>query len=368
MAKCLHILAVLVFFHVGRLTWAAQPAGSDLPEPTRVTLHLNKVPVSTAFKELSAQSKYILEAKLDGATPEPQVTLDLVDQPYWTVLREICRQTGMGNPRSDRIKLSLSPDPTFASRPAADLGPFLITTSRVQQIEAMKFGGAVAADTKPIRQLSLQLVTYVDPAVPLFRYCATPEIIEAVDEKGHSLAPPPPADFDPSRTIDSLSWLSELPLAVLPDAGQKLHLRAILHTRIFTGIETWEINDPTNAAGVTRTFANDAKLTMQSLSSPRDNEYRLRLTVQANKKTFPYFQPFVLTGYLRLLDSQGRQWSPSYTSNPIDTKTDPPEATITFPAGSSQKPVGPPAKLILQVPAAIKDLAIPFELKEVPLP
>jgi hypothetical protein len=368
MAKCLHILAVVVCYLVGRLTWAAQPASPDLPEPTRVTLHLNKAPVSAAFQELSAKSNYTLETKLDPGSPEPRLTLDVTDQPFWSVFREISRQTGMSFGTSYPSKITFAPNPTFATRPAADLGSFLITVTRVQQVEAMRFGGAVAADTKPTRKLTLQLVTFIDPAVPLFRYCATPEIVEATDEKGHSLAPPPPADFEANRSIDSLSWFAELPLAVLPDAGQKLHLRGILHARIFTGVETWEIPDPTKAAGATRTFSNDAKLTLQSLSSPRDNDYRLNLTIQADKKTFPYFQPSVLTTCVRLFDSQDRQLSRSFSSNPIDTKVDPPLATVTFSASSSQKPFGPPAKLILQVPAAIQDLSIPFELKDVPLP
>src|SRR5207248_2203811 len=153
--------------------------------PRRVTLKLARVPLRRALAALGEQVGTPIEF-VARTEPESLVDLDLDGVPFWEALDRLCRSvkaswgTGFNGVRVTEGGPSRSEKLVVA-------GPFCIEPTRAGATRSLDL--RAGAGTGASLSLSLESVGEFNPAVLSM---AAPQVVEAVDEAGRSLAPPAP--------------------------------------------------------------------------------------------------------------------------------------------------------------------------------
>jgi hypothetical protein len=201
---------------------ATTQSATDLPAPTRVTLKLQDTPVTDAFVQLfdeaglpAAQALHPgFVAQFRGET----ITADFVDQPFLTVLLDLCRRCELepqftqdpARPislslRRSRRSISTRPArgttgpatlvstratdqplrPSWLDAPMLDLGPLLLVADSATRTSRadVENGGGVTQD------LRLGFTLIRDPRLRLFGLADEIALDQARDDAGRSLLP-----------------------------------------------------------------------------------------------------------------------------------------------------------------------------------
>jgi hypothetical protein len=150
-----------------------------------------------------------------------------------------------------------------------------------------------------------------------------------------------------------------------PEGATKIgRLRGRLRFTVAVRSETIEIPDLMSAKNVSRS-AGGYTVTLQEASGPANGSYQIKLATTGPR-------PITWNGGrppFRVLDDQGRPLMSGghSTSTNGQGRTD---WTVSFntwaPRGNNQP--GAPAKLVWEVPVETKELEVPFELTDLPLP
>ena len=349
-------------------------AENRLTGPTTIALRLDQAEASEAFAQLSRQ----LGHDVSPDPPElwrnkswPRVTLSADGLPFWEAFRNICRQVGVEPDFSDngRFKFVSSDDGKWAKTPSLVVGPLLVQAVRITRTRTIEFADPAAAE----QVCQLTISAYVEPKVRLLAEGSRMAIDSIVDEQGHSLLSDD-ADDPAFNTIanNTRAWESEIDLSLPPHVGHKIaRLKGTIHLQVPERIQSLEVQDILAVNESVRTISGRRVLIHQAAKV--QGGYEVRVTLfrdQLSEEDWRRWQ--TPSELVRLVDAKGL---PILFNGVTDNEGDEKQLHLklqfenpnNLPNGGPG-PVGPPVKLIWDVPLERREILVPFEFRDLPLP
>ena len=342
--------------------------------PTRITLHLHDSPAPDAFRELARQLHQEIipdPPELWQRKPSPKVTIDADSTPFWEVMRQMCRQAGVEPDFGDngRFKLIESTEGKWADTPATAVGPLLVRAERIAQTRTVEFARPLTPDFSCV--LSLNVLT--EPKMRIIAAGCSMTIESAVDEKNNSLLPEDADDppFSPFGDHTQF-WEAQVDLMRPAKSGLKIaQLKGTVHLLIPDKIETLDVPAILGVLELEQTICG-RRLTIHKAQKIKGG-YEVQVTLFRNglsdAKWKQWRNPLDM---VRLVDAQGLQ---IYFSGVTETTMDEQQCSLTIQFENPNNmpngvggPVGPPAKLRWEVPRELRELQIPFQFRDLPLP
>jgi hypothetical protein len=358
---------------------------------TRITLKVKDAPIDEVLKQITRQMgvpiRMFNRAAFGnrGNNAEPQLlTLEYNDQPFWDVMRDLCEKAGVGpyNDGQQRRGMMLAP-PNFGGNqlfnsPSYTSGAALCLMSNLSRNTKILFG----PDQQPEYNFNASMTVMLEPKVRIGSWYSSPIMEEAVDDKGNSLLPKdPPSNASPtvptagmyrqSQNQASVSVALTYPAA---NPGTKIaKLRGKARVNVTTRSELVEVNDISKEQ--TRKASNGARIVVRSVKPQTENENNRQWTVQVSYyregSDIQRFMDMVQSPTLRLVDANGRdlRYQPTARSDNNENEAN---QTLTFFRYSrnegNEEDVSEPARVIWEVSIDSKEISIPFEFTDLPMP
>jgi len=319
--------------------------------PTRLTLHVKNANLRDVLDELQRQTKtqFALRDSLGG---ERKITLDVDRQPFWLVMNEIFKQTGVGTQAMNTGEmLVLAPGNVNGQLPWIMADRFLVT-----------------ADTRyrsGTDSIMVNLSLWADPKVRVLAGSYYLELQEAVDENGKSIAGAQPTS---GVTRTGSRWQHRMICRLTVKEGESrriARLRGLARLRIMSKWERWQVGDVLKIANVSRDFP-DARCTINRVQANGQN-YQVLITIQgkAVQPGLANLQPFNPRESIELQDASGQAFLASSLSGRGGNGSM--EYTLQFRARPGAD-FGEPAKLIWTVPVETEDIQVPIDFRNLALP
>jgi hypothetical protein len=348
-----------------------------LPPVTLVTLHLKDASPREAFEQLFAKSG----AQLDVAPPlwtslgDQKITVDLVDTPFLLALKELCRLTRTqpadspdGSPTLHMIhdsttrassRVTTPPAVPWVDLPAVTVGPFLFAVTSVDIRSHYLFASA----EHPLGQTAINLNAMIEPKFHLYACAGEIEVQEAVDESGKSLLAEQHRHLAPAPSA-RWTWATRAGLILSPSSHRIAHLRGVLRVQLLSRFATIEVPDLMKAGAVEKTVADlRCRIGPARTSGTRHD---IPLEVFRDEQTLKQWQE--TSEMLRsarsvtILDADGQ---PIPTTHGGDYRG---QDSARIHLYVSRRDHAAPAKLIWQLPEEAEEIAVPIDLKDLPLP
>jgi hypothetical protein len=369
--------------------------------PTMITLRLRDVEPRVAFEELSRQAGVTLRPQPPSLWSRnlPRVTIEPRGEPFWDVAERLRAQCGLDVEPYDAAALAVLPSlhgRAAQAAPTVTHGPFRVRASRVTRSYAVDLaaGGTRAAECFVL------LTIHAEPKLRISGGGGSGRVkLEAAeDENGLSLLPeetPVPLrrarqaiEYGPAT--GALQWTVRVPLAY-PEtgAGERLaRLKGSTSVRLVARADTMEVADVLTAGNVTREVGG-ARVTFMGCHKV-GGQYEVALTLPRDGKSPAGLLALRGSGAhdtVRLFDAQGREYQRSGGATTI--ASDAVKISVYYSAAAAPAlpgaaglggavqaaarlapppPPGLPAKLLWQVPTEVRDLDIPFQFTDLPLP
>ena len=337
-------------------------AANDLT-PTLLTIHKEKVAVAEVLCELSGQlgREYYIPAMVREWGNFPLVSVQAEKQPYWDVALaledKLYGTCGTGFDGRLMIGMGQRFDPAFRQV----TGVFVVTVIGV--------GHDVSYMVAPEKRVTcgVQLAVRAEPHVKMMTYVpvCVPEV--AVDEQGNSLVPKGNVKdavvaFAPERDKNVIM----VRLAPPAEHGRKIaRLKGALTLTVPAEVKTLAI-DSLGAAETCKEELNGAALTFTASEE--------RLTLAASQGSYSqWLETKVLLDCIRVLATD--QAGVTYLMVPGGgsggamslTTTYTPHISAVSPANGEPRP-GKAVKYQIVYPLGLKEVTIPFEFRDLPLP
>jgi hypothetical protein len=338
--------------------------------PSLVTVRFDKTPTKQAIEQIFAQAGRAPVCNPPNLLDEETgtVTLDAARRPFWEVMGDVARQTGLElRPNGEGLRLMRTGGKR--SVPPAVSGAFVLLPESARRYTAIQFrnGGAAGGN------FAVQIQVLGEPKLPPTSAGgrrvspAAVRVDECLDDAGRPLVDP-----GPGGTVypNGGGWTMSVNLRDGPQRPKSIRvLRGQVTVPIEVRSETVEFEQVAQARNVRRE-AGGAVLVVEKLET-EDAAKAVTLHLQLLRGTA---EPSVwqqmsgaMFAQLTLLDAEGKKFVPAGSSSGFDgAKLD---VTISFRrAGANNQPMGEPAKLVWKVPTEVRDVAVPFEFHDLPLP
>lgn len=345
---------------------------------TLITLDLVDVDAADAFDALFAQAKSEYATQPSNALTDKDniapVTLKYDKAPFWTVLRDLCKQTGLNlyntGEATNRLMFSTSGDREWQSSPSVVSGAFLISARSINFNQSINLARPDDSNTS----LSVQFNAYPEPSLRVVRSNYQLKLDEAVDDEGNSLLPPSDNNSGWNSGRQSV-WNFQSPLDPKAATGNKI--TKLRGTATFGAIaesvrievpDAMNVKDFKQKAGQVQVAIKDLKKRDGGGNSYEQYTLRIAITRPPRNNDNEMFN-YGPQG-LRVLDAKGRELSgQGYSGGGGGPEGH--EYTMTFGrysrGGDGEKP-GVPDKIVWEIPTKIVDVKVPFEFKDLPLP
>jgi hypothetical protein len=362
---------------------ATKPAA--LAPPTLVSLDLRNALLADAGRALSEQaiSRQLIVPVEDAPTKAaPLVTLRVEREPYLVALTKLCAAAGVEPSGEDPSRLWLrraegAPAPADESRlrgPAFVSGPFLVIA---QGVTAKRFAHAVNPGPDPIPDLQFDLIVLAEPRVRVIERSPWVRVTEATDETGSILGGELP------RPPEYMQWYSQhepvgpsvtfsASLGAARPVGRRIaSLKGAINLKVVTAYEIVRIDD-VNVAWNGLRVRGDA-VSSTALSPRGQTGAGMDLVIHRDKEDDQAWQRFAQwarASLFAITDAQGRPM-PQYGFDHPQNKGRELVVPVHFrrtgnlPDGTQ---IGPPVALEWLFPSEVKEVQIPFEFKDLPLP
>ena len=329
--------------------------------PSPISLHLQGANPAQVFGEVGRQAYTELRpipGDLWTSRPWEVVDVEFNRRPFWEVLRDLCGRWGvsLANGNGDG-ELGISRDyagGVMGKAPVSISGPFMVVVGQIRTYRSVDLN----QPRNVSRSTSLQLRVYVEPKVRVLQGASIATVLEAVDEKGNSLVVPG-ARNDGMHSSGTWLWHLHAPLMVQADSGRQLaRLKGEARFVVQTHSQRAEIPDVLNARNVSRT-AGGRSLAIKEIVQ-LNGMYIVYVNVQRESEG-TLFYPM---SSFRLVDAAGRALR--MINQPVPSGG---QIELRFQGSPSDgEVVGPPAKLIWEVPLESREVIVPFEFGNLPLP
>ncbi len=340
--------------------------------PTLITLDVTNASVLEVMEALSKQTGFALRPYHDNMFDNanlPTITLSVKDAPFWQVMRQVMAQGEVviyeshDNENALRLMPQRNMGRTTVNAPFSLNGAFMVVATQIQRSNSV----SLANPEQVNRNMSMQLQVYAEPKVNILRYSHQPEIEEAVDDKGNSLANRQSSSSYSSGR--SSVWQMHVPLIYPENPGSKIaRLRGNIKMTVQTRSEKLEVEDILNVKDKTETVAG-RRVVIASVTRPNDNQCQVKIIAHRDGMEQQAFYDWMNNRQaMQLLDKDGRAWYPGGYST--SSSGDQYETTRQFfnNRGDQSDAPGEPVKLIWEIPTGTQEITIPFEFTDLPLP
>lgn len=344
----------------------------DILEASYITLHLKDVAPKAAFAELARQAHTQIRTNpraLWETREWPPITIDLDHVSFWSAMKTLCEITRLSPQRvglEREIALNASPGGHMAlNYPSVEHGPFLITAQRISRNCTID----LATPAQSSRSCTVQLAVYSEPKVRIVKSYFNARVTHAVDDCGNHLIPPFFSLLDERPQLAGPCILN-LSASLTPPAkpGNAISiLKGYARLLVPARSESIEIVNILNARNVTRQLAGH-KLLIKEVRKAGET-YTFAVTVSRDPAQPPIWNDLNLATTFSVLDSAGQPLSHRNYVNITNPQADHIDFNLLFACdASATQPIGDPVKLIWELPLDIKEIAVPFEFKDLVLP
>jgi len=345
--------------------------------PSMVTLHRRNALPGTVLDELFKQAAGTYATWppalfQDGASAPLDVDFD--HTPFLAAFKEVCGKAGL-NARFvyDRRRITVTRDqsaPMFG--PSIVDGPVLVAAEGVSASANVRFANPVAAS----RSGSLSFQVLLEPRLRITHGWF--EVLKMEDQNGKSLvqeggnaANRAMPNFMPSAnslTFNSeFYWAGRVSLLLPRDSTKIAVFKANLHLQAHARTERVEIRDILNAKEITKTV-DGRRFTLHDVVL-NGYYYRMQLTLyrgNMSEQDWAWFSyPF---SRIRLVDSNDQDLTPSSGGRSGGPNESTFNMTMTRQAFGQPAPPGEPVALIWELPLKTREIIVPVEFSDLPLP
>jgi hypothetical protein len=339
-----------------------------------ITLHVRGGSPKDVFAEISRQAGADLRpspATLWDAKPWPAVDLDFDRKPFWLVMREVCDLFGVspksnGNERDVEIveRVSSNNSKPWGTSPTVVNGPFMVSATYINRSHYADLN----QPNNVRRNASVQLLVYAEPKLRVLQGTYNARIDEALDEAGNSLVPP---GVSHDGLQPNSNWVMNLNCSLTPteQTGNRIaRLKGAGRFLVQTRSETAEVVDVLNARNVSRTVGGK-RFTLKEVRKNGESSYQATITLYRagwNLAEWNYMYPY---SNFRMVDAAGRSLA-RVTASGQGGGQDQTDVTIQFQRSSlaGGEASGEPVKLVWEVATETREVVVPFEFKDLPLP
>lgn len=333
--------------------------------PTRITLQLKDASAKEAFTALWSQLGRPLPVQSNAvfAGVTDKVSIDCVNEPFWSVMIKLTEQTGIGvQGTGDGAQLVMHG--TRTPPPHQVSGAFLVRAETAQRTYVVHYANGNASSS----DFNLQFTIAPEPKLEVANSPSprSIKITRAQDELGRNMVDGQSASAGIWRNGALLNYTIRL-RSPNSDAKKLAVLSGVAMVPVHFRFETAR-HDRLNEAASQR--VGDMRISFEPIKKVGDRNYALKVTLHrdgASDDTWAVanHQSFAS---VRLEDAAGqpldrREWGSSGSNGQRI------EATINFvrtPRGD--KDTGEPVRLIWRIPVESKELEVPFEFRDLPLP
>jgi hypothetical protein len=340
------------------------------PGPTMVTLDLKNVLPQFAITELAKQAKVQISSAGEGPSnflaslTAQRVNVSVANQPFWVALREICRQGNL-TPYSQydnkgQITL-MQGQGSDLKNPTISSGSTMLVLSNVTST----FESDVMSGREASRSLDVNMMLYVEPKISPYRITPMAVVETAVDESGTSLIRPPQQWDDRGSSGNERSkWMRNVVcrLQFPPNAGERIaKLKGYVSVILAGPPQTVTVKDPLKAKNLDQKI--DATVVrVMSIRKQGNNMYEAYFAGESSSPVFKDWETFSHLATMR--DAKGKKFSNSgggWGGGSRNTM----EYSVYFQAEGG---AGEPTDLDITVPTQLRELRIPFDFTDLPLP
>lgn len=350
-----------------------------------VTLSLKDATPADAFSELSKQAMAPIRPYPDDLWNQvnwSNITLDVQRKPFWAAAQELAAKAGVGLQASnDGLRIVRAPGQIGG--PSIIHGAFLVVATQVNRTQTIVLGDNAAgqAARPPIvrgrtNEFGVHLLVLPEPKLSVVRVNSGVKLEQAVDEKGNDLAPPAGAGGHGYASGMAGAWnvYARLNYPAAPGAaGQSIaRLAGTVTFVVQTKSQKIEIPDPLALKDAFRVVGG-SRVTFHGMTKTGERyELKVSLTPDGNagagadgsRAMSSLFQSMQFR--LRVLNAAGEPLDRrglSSEGNGRETRV-----TLHFASPRGAAPGGDPVRLEWDVPTETKEVDVPFEFKDLPMP
>jgi len=352
-----------------------------------ITLKLDHVPVAQALAEIARQARAPLMTEPANLLLQKNlkpVSLNLDHRPFWDVMQTLCAQAELevtGVSRHGReVGLGLTRGGTdWMEKPIVLGGPLLIRADRLIRVSTahLKPPGEVT------EEFTISLTAFAEPKLRVLDYSTTLRLEEVVDEKGNSLIPPAdnnvPANVDVfgnTREGSTSHWEIGATLHHPKGAGKRIvKFRASTALQVQTRAAVLEL--PLAGSKNAARSVGGLRLNVKTLDSSRCD-----LTIYRDGRSDAEWYGVrmqLYAGEAQLLDENGQVIARSQSGLEADESPDSQRLDLRMKFAresggdegkeARKKPASAEAsRLVWSFPLETRELVIPFELRDLPVP
>jgi hypothetical protein len=345
------------------------PSAPD-PGPTLVTIDLKNASADDAVQALSKQANVPIQFNSNqqgmlATLLQQRGDVSIKNQPFWAAYYQLCKQLNLTplvmHDEGNRNTIALtSGDPTFTKLPMSMVGSFMLVTHGVTS----RFDTDLIGSRPPSRDLAVSMTVYAEPKLSAYRIAPVATVEQAVDENGVSLLSPRDPNADRWGGQRQSNWRGDVQCRLLfpKNAGQRIaRLKGYVSVVTAGKPETITIKDPLKARNLDNKVDGQLVRLVQ-LQKQGSNSYRAQFATDANSPVAKEWDN--IRNVATLHDANGRKFQDSGTSlgggraNSI-------EFGLYF---NGESGIGAPAEMKVTWPTAIKEIRVPFEFSDLPLP
>jgi hypothetical protein len=337
--------------------------------PTLVTLHLRDVPAREALAVLAAQSGVSFAPASETLWPagsEPRVSLECIDEPFWSAVQQICTGAGLGMTRSDpHAPVQLAVADAKPAAPYAVAGPYLLKIKRIDHTQSTEFDGPNDNNASPGCRISL--FVWGEPKMPPGVWS-----IEQVDELSTDKGPQQVDRRNFYGRGTAVGGMNEGAMTFRADVpGSRItRLRTTLQVNVIGKTQAFEVADVMTAGKVQRTIGGYA-FELRDVNRIVEGRYAYTIEVGRGEHTPAEFNAFRMTlsrSQARLLDANGRALPSSGGSSSFGGDKYTQTTQVARDGFGGAVKVGEPAKFAWDVPVETRTMSFPVEFKDLPFP
>jgi hypothetical protein len=341
--------------------------------PKRITLKVDRRPLSAVLDEIEKQSRYKLV--YDGSEEDNRISFEVKDVPFWEALEQVRRQTGLAvsiQPFKDGIQLKRR---QTRSAIVTVEGSFRLEAKQFHEDRDLDFTEP-GADKEPGRREHLLTLTVSVLAEPKFILLKAdrPRVEVALDEDGKSLTAVTPEkrkvdESDMLRANDlrdlfnkDFQHTADIHLRRSTDAAKRIkELRGDIPVKVVVERKLVVVSDKVlDSKGTKCKVGGD---TLEIVRAEQDEgggvDINIAIPPDRNGVEMHHWNKRV-----HLEDDKGNRFESSGGGHSISGEMR--EVIVHYRAPKDSK-LGPPTKLIIE-DWVILDHRVPFAFKDVPLP
>jgi hypothetical protein len=336
-----------------------------------ITLHMKGAKPAEVFAEISRQASAQLRpspVNLWESKSFPAIDIDIERRPFWEAIGEVCGKFGLAPQNNMAMEMVIGErnagPKLWGEAPSVISGPFLVVCAYINRSHSIDLNQA-----KNVRRsCDVRFMIYPEPKMRVLQGTHTVRLEEAVDENGNSLAIP---GLPPDLGFNTNTWPWNMSAALMPqvNTGQKIaRLRGAGRFIIQTRAEQAEISEVQSARGVTKVVAG-RRFTLKEVRK-QGNQYVAMITLyRAGWSQSEWNYMMYPQQTFRMVDARGVPLM-RLGNGSSNGGQDQMDVDIQFQRQNwnGTENAGEPVKLLWEVPVETKEIGVPFEFLDLPLP